>query len=375
MTPTVSFVVPCYRYAHLLRECIDSILCQSYGNFEVLIMDDCSPDNTPEVARSFQDLRVKYVRNDSNLGHIRNFNKGISLTRGKYVWVISADDYLRRPYILQRYVNLLDRNPNVGYTFCPGVSVENGLETNILGYSVYGNRDQVIDGRVLLKKLIQQNIIVAASAMARRDCYERISFFPSSISWGEDWYLWCVFALYFDVGYFAEPMVCYREHDLSMTSTLMQGNPEICAGNDLAMPWVIRQKALEAGCRRPSTIFLHAAADQYIRSVTSRRYQMSEWCISLGQFEESLCRNTPSETERNWVRARVYAGIGDEYYWQGELPLARRFYLAGLQKDLTMAKVVVKLFLLLLGSPGDQLRRGLRLFRRNKIIAGVVQPE
>jgi hypothetical protein len=211
--------------------------------------------------------------------------------------------------------------------------------------------------------------------MARRDCYERISFFPSRISWGEDWYLWCVFALYFDVGYFAEPMVCYREHDLSMTSTLMQENPEICAANDLAMPWVVRQKALEAGCRRPSTIFLHAAADQYIRSVTSRRYQMSEWCISLGQFEESLCRNTPSETERNWVRARVYAGIGDEYYLQGELPLARRFYLAGLQKDLTMAKVVAKLFLLLLGSPGDQLRRGLRLFRRNKIIAGVVQSE
>src|SRR6478672_7594179 len=58
----VSFVVPCYRLAHLLGECVDSILAQSYGDFEVLIMDDCSPDATPEVAASFSDPRVRHVR-------------------------------------------------------------------------------------------------------------------------------------------------------------------------------------------------------------------------------------------------------------------------------------------------------------------------
>src|SRR3981081_4624729 len=137
MTPTVSFVVPCYKLAHLLPECIDSMLCQTYGDFEVLIMDDCSPDKTPEVAESIQDDRVKYIRNDANLGHLGNYNKGIKLTRGKYVWLVSADDYLRRAYVLPRYVNLLDRNSQVGYTFCPGVGVRNGRETQILGYSVH----------------------------------------------------------------------------------------------------------------------------------------------------------------------------------------------------------------------------------------------
>src|SRR6266550_3100148 len=108
MTPIVSFVVPCYKLAHLLRECVDSILCQTFGNLEVLIMDDCSPDKTSEVAQSFRDSRVRYIRNESNLGHLRNYNKGISLTQGKYVWLISADDYLRRAYILEKYVNLLE---------------------------------------------------------------------------------------------------------------------------------------------------------------------------------------------------------------------------------------------------------------------------
>src|SRR2546428_2860633 len=119
--PTVSFVVPCYNLAHLLSECINSILCQTYGDFELLIMDDCSPDKTAEVVQSFHDHRVKHVRNEPNLGHLRNYNKGIILSRGKYIWLISADDSLRRPYILDRYVDLLNRDPRVGYTCCPGV--------------------------------------------------------------------------------------------------------------------------------------------------------------------------------------------------------------------------------------------------------------
>ena len=60
---------------------------------------------------------------------LRNYNKGISLSRGKYVWLISADDYLRRSYILQRYVEIMEKHPRIGYIFCPGVGVINGVET------------------------------------------------------------------------------------------------------------------------------------------------------------------------------------------------------------------------------------------------------
>src|ERR1700720_3711793 len=88
MKPRVTFVVPCYKLAHLLPECVNSILSQSYQDFEVLIMDDCSPDDTPEVARSFNDPRVQHIRNEPNLGHLRNYNKGISLARGEYIWLI-----------------------------------------------------------------------------------------------------------------------------------------------------------------------------------------------------------------------------------------------------------------------------------------------
>jgi glycosyltransferase involved in cell wall biosynthesis len=118
--PKVSFVIPCYNLAHLLPQCIDSILSQTYSDFEILIMNDRSPDDTARVAKSYQDKRVKHIENESNLGHLRNYNKGIEMSRGQYIWLISADDYLRVPYILERYVRLMDSSPTVGYVVCPG---------------------------------------------------------------------------------------------------------------------------------------------------------------------------------------------------------------------------------------------------------------
>jgi len=74
MTPRVSFVVPCYNLGHLVSECVTSILSQSYSDLEVLILDDCSPDQTLEVVRSFRDPRAQHIRNDPNRGHPHNYN-------------------------------------------------------------------------------------------------------------------------------------------------------------------------------------------------------------------------------------------------------------------------------------------------------------
>jgi hypothetical protein len=375
MTPTVSFVIPCYKLAHLLPECINSILCQTYSDLEVLIMDDCSPDNTAEVARSFQDPRVKHIRNDPNLGHLRNYNKGISLARGKYVWLISADDYLRKPYIVKRYVDLFNAHPNVGYSICPGYGVQDGVETELLGnYAVRGDRDRIIPGHLLLKKLLRSNFVLAASGMARRECYEKISHFPLDMPWCGDWYLWCLFAIHYDVAYFAEPMVCYRKHDLSMTNALWQKSAVACCEEETAVPWGVKRKAEEAGAWDVSKECLDAVGQVYARNIASKRCQVlgsltlvyarnmaPKRCRVLGsltleQFEESLCRNCTSETERAWVRGRVWAGLGNEYYWQAEPALAKKYYQMALKKDPWMLSIYLKRLLLSLGKRGDYLR-------------------
>ena len=357
MNPKVTFLVPCYKLAHLLPDCINSILSQTYGDFEVLIMDDCSPDNTPEVAASFKDSRVKHIRNQPNLGHLRNYNRGIFLARGEYVWLISADDYLRRPYVLQRYIKLMDANPNVGYAFCPGVKVRWGQEVETLGYSLHGEKDRVFNGRKFLSKLIRENTIVAASGLVRRKLYETISVFPLDMPWGGDWYLWCVFALRSDVGYLAEPMVCYREHELSMTTKLMSEGLDQCTTEDVNMPWIIKGKAEEAGYRKLIKPCLNAAAFEYARSIATKRYKSSQSTMTLDEFEEFLQRATQSAWERRFVRSRVYANLADIYYWKGESESADGYYSQALHSDFWIPGVWVKRLLLASGGAGDLLRR------------------
>lgn len=357
MDPKVSFIVPCYQLAHLLPDCVHSILGQTFRDFEILIMDDNSPDNTPEVAASFSDPRVKHVRNDPNLGHLRNYNKGISLARGKYVWLISADDYLRRPYVLERYIDLMERHPEVGYVFSPGVKVIGGREIKTIDYSQHGDSDAIFDGRKFLSKFVRENTIVAASGLVRKECYDKISVFPLDMPWGGDWYLWAIFAFSYDVGYLAEPMVCYREHELSMTNKLMAEDIAHCSAEDIRMPWLFKRKAEEAGYDQLKWDCLDSAAYDYARRIAAKRYRAATTTLTVDEFDQSLRNHTTDPREREYVRSRVYLYVADEYFWRGESSLARRFYGASLLRRFWVPTVWAKWLLALSGGLGTAIRK------------------
>lgn len=370
-TPTISFVIPCYKLAHFLAECVESIRRQTYSDLEILIMDDCSPDSTTEVARSFADARVRYVRNEQNLGALRNYNKGIELSRGKYVWLISADDYLRVPYILERYVRLLEHHPSIGYAFCPGVGVRNGRETELLTYSVHGEADRISNGRQFLTKLLKGNSIVAASVLARRSCYETAGNFPlkPGMAWSGDWYLWCVFALHFDVAYFAEPMVCYREHALSMTSAFTTGETiHNCTLGDIAVPWMVSRRATELGLSSTAKYCLRSLAQEYARHRTSKSYHSLKHpatsFMTEAEFQQSLSENTGDKKVRNWLRARTAVEVGDILCARGDCASARRAYVSGLRHDLFMPSAYLKAVLSSSGKPGAYLRTVLSACRQ-----------
>lgn len=358
--PTVTFVVPCYQLGHLLKQCVDSILAQDYHDLEVLILDDCSPDDTPAVARSFRDPRVVYVRNEANLRHVRNYNKGIGLARGKYVWLISADDYLRRPYVLRRYVEAMERNPRIGYAFCSGVGVLDGQETGLIDYSRAGHGDWVMPGSKWLLRLLQGNSVLAASVMARRDCYERVGGYPLDMPWANDWFMWCVFALDHDVAYFDEPMVCYRQHDLNMTKQLTLSKALACCEEEIEICWNVKQRADRAGLREVSRAALLAVSDIYAKNAASVRFGGSTPILTLDQVEKSLCRYTSAEAERTLVRARVFAVMGNEHYRNGDLAAAAACYNAALKIDPLQVSVAIKRALIALGGPGDFFRDRLR---------------
>lgn len=359
--PTVSFVVPCYKLAALLPTCLESILGQSYTDFEVLVMDDCSPDDTAGVVRACADLRVRHVRNDPNLGHLRNYNRGIELSRGTYVWLISADDFLRSPRVLERYVATLERHPSVGYAFCPGYGVRDGVETRVLGrLRTTADRDRLLRGEALLDTLLLGNFVLTPSGLVRRSCYREHGMFRLDLPWCGDWYLWCLFALHHDVAYFAEPMVCYREqHALSMTEKLTTERLDACGAEELRVVRLLRDEARRLKRHRTANRCLEALAHAYARIVADDRYKGASSAMNLAALETSLANEDLPPAVQRRLRARICAQVGSHCQRRGDRTGALTHYARALADDPLMPKVAVKMGLAALGRTGHLIHRTL----------------
>ncbi len=111
--PKVTVLMPTYNVAPFVGEAIESVLRQTYSDFELLVMDDCSTDNTIEVVRSFDDSRIRIVQNDRDLGLAENLNRGLSLITTEYVARMDGDD-IGCPDWLEREVAILDTHPDIG---------------------------------------------------------------------------------------------------------------------------------------------------------------------------------------------------------------------------------------------------------------------
>ncbi|RYY30109.1 MAG: glycosyltransferase [Chitinophagaceae bacterium] len=111
--PKISVLIPTYNYAHYIDEAIQSVLNQTFSNFELIIVDDQSSDNTAAIVQKYlSDSRVKFIVNPVNLGLVGNFNKSLEYATGEYIKYLMADDKLDHT-LLARYAEILDKYPNV----------------------------------------------------------------------------------------------------------------------------------------------------------------------------------------------------------------------------------------------------------------------
>lgn len=111
--PKVSVLMPVYNAAPYLKEAIDSILGQSFTEFELIIINDGSTDSSNEIIKSYQDPRISFTNNESNLGLVETLNLGIDLAQGEYIARMDGDD-ISLPERLARQVDFMDAHPEVG---------------------------------------------------------------------------------------------------------------------------------------------------------------------------------------------------------------------------------------------------------------------
>jgi glycosyltransferase involved in cell wall biosynthesis len=357
--PKVTFIVPCYKLAHLLPECVESILAQTFGDFEILIMDDASPDNTAEVARRFTDPRVKHVRNDPNLGHLKNYNKGIALAAGEYIWLISADDRLRTTNVLERYVRVMDAHRRVGFAFCPGIGIRDGKETEVVSWATLDSPDGILNGRTFLRRLLESNCILAPSGLVRRACYENVSVFPLDLPYAGDWYLWCVFSLAYDAAYFAEPMVNYREHSGSMTDALIASDMLRLTRDDLGVRYRMLEKIRAIGDAPLAEHCLQTIVDYYVQALSSKSWRGARFRMRLEDFDASLASFVSDAREREALRTRVLASVGPHLYWDRNLETDVRLYQLAIRYGRPSVRLWAKYAIVRLGPLGAFIMRTL----------------
>lgn len=133
-SPRVSILIPFYNSEKYLPETINSILSQSYSDFELILCDDCSTDNSAEVVRSFDDPRIRLISNKVNMQQGPTRNKLIGEARGEYCIMFDSDDIFM-PDRIKKQADYLDSHPEVDY--CTGILVstdENGSETGVTHY-------------------------------------------------------------------------------------------------------------------------------------------------------------------------------------------------------------------------------------------------
>lgn len=209
MEKLVSIVLPIYNGEKYMRKSIQSVLDQSYKNWELLILDDCSTDRTSEIAKEYilVDSRIKYFKNEENLRLPRNLNKGFSLSKGEYLtW--TSDDNMYKFDAIEKMVNALENSKaEFVYASCRIID-EDDKEIEYIMVNGNGN-----------KQIVGSNP-VGACFMYTRNVYEVIGDYDPKYTLVEDFDYWQRIFMKFEVTYITEILYYYRWHNGALTSTM-----------------------------------------------------------------------------------------------------------------------------------------------------------
>lgn len=218
-TPKVSIIVPSYNHGRFLRQRMDSILNQTYQDYEVVVLDDASTDDTPQVLQEYaKHPRVRLIFHPKNGGNVfRQWNAGVALARGDYVWIAESDDYADRRF-LEELVTVLDRRSDVGLVKCRSTTVD--ADSRPMGNSTEHpisrdwSQDFIISGQEDCRlQLVHGNSAVNASAVLfRRHLYLDAGWAEESYRMCGDWLQWAKMMLKADFAYVAKPLNYYRYH-------------------------------------------------------------------------------------------------------------------------------------------------------------------
>jgi CMP-N-acetylneuraminic acid synthetase/GT2 family glycosyltransferase len=223
--PKVSVIITAHNYGRYLSEAVESVQKQTMQDFEMIIVNDGSTDNTPQVLEKYKnDPRIKIITLDG-VGLAKAANTGIRRSKGEYIIRLDADDFFDEN-ILMVESSILDRRPEIGMVY------PDYFRINKYGELLEHIRLMKVNDEV---KLLDRSPL-AAGAMYRRSCYDKIGGYSEELKYQEDYDFWIRFIDKFKVYNVNLPLLYYRQHDKSMSTNTHAR---------MATRWYVKKKFVE----------------------------------------------------------------------------------------------------------------------------------
>ena len=203
--PKVSVLMSIYNGERYLREAINSILNQTFRDFEFLIINDGSTDRTAQILKSCNDPRMKIINNKKNIGLTKSLNKGLHLAKGEYIARQDADD-VSAPDRLEKEVNFLETHRDYAVV---------GTFVKILNEDseVIGLLERLTEDIQIRERLGTDNCITHGSAVIRKKCLLDMGFYDESIVSAQDYELWLRLSEKYRLANIPEYLYMWRKHD------------------------------------------------------------------------------------------------------------------------------------------------------------------
>lgn len=205
--PKVSVIIPTYNREHLISRSIESVLNQTYKDFEVIIVDDASTDNTEElITKKYPD--VIYIKHDINRGAAAARNTGLNVVRGKYIAFHDSDDEWL-PEKLEKQMVIFEKFPEVGIVYTDMLRISED------GRMDYWNSPSIQSNTLINEKTLDYQVtgIGIQSTVILKECIEYVGFFDDKLPRLIDLELFIRLSKYFKFYHLREPLVKYYEND------------------------------------------------------------------------------------------------------------------------------------------------------------------
>jgi glycosyltransferase involved in cell wall biosynthesis len=230
--PTVSILIPTYNRRDMLKEAVASVLAQGYTDYEIIIADNCSTDDTETVVAAFDDSRIKYHKNAQNVGAVHNYNRALHLATGKYLYLFSDDDVMLANNLALK-VTVLEQYPQVGMVHSNLHEIaEDGVVFSEGHWASRTNIWHRLQGEPLMPaqecySLLYNggNFISMPSAMVRKSLLDEHKLeFNNQLRFLIDWDLWLKLAVFSDFYFLKDPLIHYRHHKQNEAKLVAQNH-------------------------------------------------------------------------------------------------------------------------------------------------------